>query len=234
MTAQGQSREMSEASRSTATKLWLGLVFALVAGWLDAVGFIEVGQFYLSFMSGNTTQLGVAAAAFDGPSILRGASVIASFFLGAFFGTLLADASGRLRLPVVLMMECALLGAAIGLTLMRPGFFALLPISVAMGMQNTLRQLVGRADVGKSFVTGSLFGAGQSLARALTGKAPAAEWLAFLAAWLAFVAGAAGGAYALHRSSLIANLACMTALLAVLAALTAPARGVGNDLDAAG
>ena len=114
--------------------------------------------------------------------MLRGASVIASFFFGAFFGTLLADASGRFRLPTILTLEAALFGAAITLTMARPGFFALLPVAAAMGMQNTLRQLVGRANVANSFVTGSLFNAGQSLARALTGAAPRAEWLAYLRA----------------------------------------------------
>lgn len=186
---------------SGATRLWLGLFFALTAGWVDAVGFIQLGRFYLSFMSGNTTQLGVAIASSKDELMLRGASVIASFFLGAFFGTLLADASGRFRLPTILTLEAALFGAAITLTMARPGFFALLPVAAAMGMQNTLRQLVGRANVGNSFVTGSLFNAGQSLARALTGAAPRAEWLAYLAAWTAFILGSAGGAYALYRSS---------------------------------
>jgi uncharacterized membrane protein YoaK (UPF0700 family) len=115
-----------------------------------------------------------------------------------------------------------------------PGVLALLPVAVAMGMQNNLRQLVGRADVGKTFVTGSLFSAGQSLARALTGRAPRAEWLAHLSNWLAFFLGAAGGAYALHRSNLLSNLYAIAALLALLALLTAPARSFAHDQDAEG
>jgi oxalate decarboxylase len=219
---------------SGAARLWLGLFFALTAGWVDAIGFIQLGRFYLSFMSGNTTQLGVAIASSSDELMLRGASVIALFFLGAFFGTLLADASGRFRLTTILTLEAALFGAAIVLTMARPGFFALLPVAAAMGMQNTLRQLVGRANVGNSFVTGSLFSAAQSLARALTGAAPRAEWLAYLAAWIAFILGSAGGAYALYRSSLLANLFGIAAILAFLALLTAPASGSANNQDAEG
>ncbi len=214
-----------------AKRLAIGFTLALIAGWVDAIGFIEVGQLYLSFMSGNTTQLGLAIAAGADVRILRAGGVIASFFFGAFAGTLLADAAGRYRLPLVLAVEFALVCAAIALTALRPGFSALLPITVAMGMQNALRQQVGRADVGKTFVTGALFSAGQSLARALTGRAPHVEWLAFLATWIAFVLGAAGGAYALHRSSFQATLYATAAVLAFLAIVTAPARTV-DDQDA--
>jgi uncharacterized membrane protein YoaK (UPF0700 family) len=217
--------------RSVAARLFFGLVFAALAGWVDALGFVSLGSFYVSFMSGNTTQIAVAAAAGEHEAFLKGGGIILSFFAGAFAGTLVVDASGRFRLPVVLASELALFCAAIWLTQTTPGLLPMLPVAAAMGMQNNLRQLVGRADVGKTFVTGSLFSAGQSLARALTGKAPRAEGLAHLSSWLAFFLGAAGGAYALHRSNLLSNLYGIAALLVFLAALTAPARGVGHDQD---
>jgi oxalate decarboxylase len=213
-----------DTQSSGAVRLLLGFLLALIAGWVDAVGFVQTGQLYLSFMSGNTTQLGLAIAAENAGRILRGGSIILCFFLGAFAGTLIADAAGRLRLPIVLGVEFALFCAAIALLAAQPGFAALLPVAAAMGMQNALRQQVGRADVGKTFVTGALFSAGQSLARALRGDAPRAEWLAFLATWVAFVLGAAGGAYALYRSDLLTNLCGLAVLLAVLALATTPAR----------
>jgi len=40
----------------------LGLVLTAMAGWVDAIGFLRLGGFYPSFMSGNTTQLGIALA----------------------------------------------------------------------------------------------------------------------------------------------------------------------------
>lgn len=205
---------------STAARLMFGLAFALLAGWVDAVGFIYMGQFYLSFMSGNTTQLGVALAGLHQQQILRGASVILSFFVGAFSGSLLSDASGKFRMTALMLTELALFGLAISLTNMRPGFHALLPIAVAMGMQNALRQMIGHAAIGRSFVTGALFSAGQSLARALTGAAPKAEWLFFLSSWIGFLLGATGGALVLGRFGLLPNLYGVAAALAFLAFLT--------------
>ncbi len=220
--------------RSGAARLFFGLAFAALAGWVDAIGFVYLGSFYLSFMSGNTTRIAVASTAGEWGAFLKGGGIILSFFAGAFAGTLAADASGRFRLPVLLMSELALFCAAIWLTQTTPGLLALLPVAAAMGMQNDLRQRAAHADVGKTFVTGSLFGAGQSLARALTGKAPRAEWLAHLSSWLAFFLGATGGAYALHRSNLLSNLYAIAALLVFLAALTAPARGFAHDQDVDG
>lgn len=227
--------EASPSGAGPAAKRFaIGFALALIAGWVDAIGFLEVGQLYLSFMSGNTTQLGLAIAAGADLRIMRASGVIGSFFFGAFVGTLLADAAGRFRLPLVLAAEFALVCATIALTALRPGFAALLPVAIAMGMQNALRQQVGRADVGKTFVTGALFSAGQSLARALTGKAPRAEWLAFLATWIAFVLGAAGGAYALHRTSFAATLYATAAALAFLALAATPARDAGDQATKAG
>ncbi|ACK51532.1 protein of unknown function DUF1275 [Methylocella silvestris BL2] len=205
---------------SKAARLGFGLLFAFAAGWVDAIGFVSLGSFYLSFMSGNTTQLGVAVAGGEHAMIWRGASVIAAFFAGAVLGTLIADAARLFRIPSLLTVEVALFGAAIALTRSAPGFAALLPVAVAMGMQNGLRQMVGRADVGKSFVTGALFSAGQSLARAMTGGAPRGEWLVFLATWFCFAAGAAGGAFSLASSSLVANLGLVAGVFAGLAFFT--------------
>ncbi len=212
----------------------VGFALALIAGWVDAIGFIQIGEIYLSFMSGNTTQLGIAVAAGRETRILHGTAVIASFFFGAFAGTLLADAAGRRRLPLVLAVELALVCAAIALMMLRPGFAALMPVTVAMGAQNALRQPLGRADVGRTFVTGSLFSAGQSLARALVGRAPRTEWLAFLASWIAFVVGAIGGAYALHQTSFIASLSAAAAALGVLALGTMPAAWAADRQETGG
>ncbi len=217
MTKGQEGASNPEALLSSAAQLWLGLVFAGLAGWMDAVGYIEMGQFYVSFMSGNTTQLGIAIAGAHRELILRGLFVIFSFFLGAFVGTLLSDAGGRFRTPLLLATELLLFCVAIRLTAIRPGFSALLPIVVAMGMQNALRQMVGHAVVGRSFVTGALFSSGQSLARSLFGAAPRTEWLVFLTSWIGFVLGAAGGAYALLRAGVLANLYGVAALLGFLA-----------------
>jgi uncharacterized membrane protein YoaK (UPF0700 family) len=32
-----------------------GVLLTAIAGWVDAIGFLSLGGFYVSFMSGNTT-----------------------------------------------------------------------------------------------------------------------------------------------------------------------------------
>lgn len=41
-------------------RLLSGLVLTAIAGFIDALAFIELGGYFASFMSGNTTQLGLA------------------------------------------------------------------------------------------------------------------------------------------------------------------------------
>ncbi len=61
-----------------------GLLLTAAAGMIDVVGFVELGGFYTSFMSGNTTQLG-AGLAHMSPGLLLPAGLIAMFVVGSFF-----------------------------------------------------------------------------------------------------------------------------------------------------
>lgn len=205
------------------------LIFALavtaLAGFIDAIGYAALGKLYLSFMSGNSTRLGMALADGDRATVLLAGAVIASFVLGVGAGTLLADAAGRHKLPAVLAAEAGLFALALGLTLAAPGAGALLPIAVAMGMQNNVHQVVLHADIGKSFVTGALVSFGQALARALRDGTPKGEARAYAASWAVFVAGVtAGGLWMLH-GGLIAALATALGLVTAFAAAAWPWRG---------
>ena len=73
--------------------LTLGLLLTACAGFVDAVGFIELGGFYTSFMSGNTTQLGTGAIRAD--LVLLPLGLVVMFFLGSFIGSLLALRNAR-------------------------------------------------------------------------------------------------------------------------------------------
>ena len=75
-------------------KLALGLAF--LAGTVDATGFIRTGGYFASFMSGNTTRLGLHIA--GQPSIAYiPFALICGFVTGVVLGSLLA-ASGALWL----------------------------------------------------------------------------------------------------------------------------------------
>jgi len=66
-----------------ARALSLGLLLTATAGFIDAVGFIALGGFYTSFMSGNTTQLGTGLATGEGWALALPGGLIALFFIGS-------------------------------------------------------------------------------------------------------------------------------------------------------
>jgi uncharacterized membrane protein YoaK (UPF0700 family) len=194
-------------------------VMTLTAGFVDAIGYTHIGKLYLSFMSGNTTRFGIAVAEWDQTTILLAGAVIALFVLGAGLGALLTDAPSLRPMARVLGVEVALFALALALVLVFDSGIALLPVAVAMGMQNSVHQVVLKADIGKSFVTGALFSLGQALARALRDRDRSAEWLVYAASWGSFVTGVALGSLVLMHASLALALGIAMAVLAALALL---------------
>ena len=91
--------------------LSLGLLLTATAGWVDAIGFLRLGGLYPSFMSGNTTQLGVALSHDDWHLVEMAATILGLFFVGGFCGGLAAALPSSWRLPAVLTLETALLPA---------------------------------------------------------------------------------------------------------------------------
>ncbi|MBK3746160.1 DUF1275 domain-containing protein, partial [Paraburkholderia aspalathi] len=97
------------------SKLILGLLLTASAGFVDAVAFLQLGGFFASFMSGNTTQLGIGLAGQPGVTgqvaIWFPAVLILLFFIGAFLGVLVAGHHARRGGLMVL-------GGVLGLLLM--------------------------------------------------------------------------------------------------------------------
>lgn len=175
--------------------LALGMVLTGAAGFVDAVGFIELGGYFTSFMSGNTTQGGAALVALDWPIVGLTLSLVALFFLGSVLGTLLAFSTLRWG-PAAVSGGVALgVGMALGLVLLgAPASEAMLVLAAAAGAQNAILPMRGTVRLGATFVTGTLYVAGQDLAFALKGKAPAWRWAQHLAVWVSLFGGAALGA----------------------------------------
>src|SRR6202453_4404667 len=146
----------------------LAAALAMIAGFIDAYGMITYGVF-VSFMSGNTTQTGyqTAEGAFGPPS--RPALAILCFVGGAFAGTLLVQAAGRLARRAVFGVVAAALAEVVGLTyfdFLSVGF-GIAIVSVAMGVMNSAFSLTLAQSVSLTFVTGTLSRVGSSLALAL-------------------------------------------------------------------
>jgi uncharacterized membrane protein YoaK (UPF0700 family) len=178
-----------------AAKLTAGLLLTGSAGFVDAVGFLQLGGYFTSFMSGNTTQLGVGLARATVTAPALPLALVVMFFAGSLLGSLLAlsfDSWGQtlIAAAVLVSVAAAIAIAALGL----PAGEAMLPLAAGTGAQNAMLAPAGAARLGTTFVTGTLFAAAQDLARSLRRQAPAFRWLQHLAVWAALCAGAAIGA----------------------------------------
>ena len=174
----------------------LGLALTALAGWVDGVGFLEFGGFYLSFMSGNTIQIGVGAAAGDAGHAIQAGGAIGCFVLGAFAGGLLTASARAWARPVGLFILAGGLALAYYLVT-RTGaaaIAAVTPVAFCMGLQNHVVSK-GRLDsAGTTFVTGALFRLGDACARVLARTESIAQPLRILTVVTCFSLGAFGGA----------------------------------------
>ena len=173
----------------------MAILLAALAGYLDGIGFLRLNGFFVSFMSGNSTRLGVGLGSGDhGPTLVAGA-IILCFLAGVIVGSLAGRAAGqRFRLAVLISESVSLLTAAL-LQAFGQDHAAIAAIIIATGIENSVFQRDGVVTTGLTYMTGALVKTGQHLAGALVGEAPYA-WLASLLLWAGFVLGAGLGAAA--------------------------------------
>jgi uncharacterized membrane protein YoaK (UPF0700 family) len=197
--------------------LLVGLLLTATAGFVDAIGFVELRGYYASFMSGNTTQFAAALGGQFGLSIALPVGLIAQFFIGSFAGSLLAGVAGKWAPPLVALLVVAGIGVTLALSAVGlPSTQALLVLAAAMGAQNAILPQAGAARLGATFITGTLFSAAQDLARALLGTAPRWRWAQHLGVWMALLVGAAIGTLA-YRNWALGALLLPAALYLALA-----------------
>lgn len=175
--------------------LTLGMLLTGAAGFLDAVGFIELGGYFVSFMSGNTTQGGTALIEGAWPVVGLSLALVALFFVGGLVANLLALSSARWGQALVSASVFLGVIATMALTLLGlPPAKTMLLLAATAGAQNGVLAAHGTIRLGATFVTGTLYNAAQDLAFALNGRAPRWRWLQHLAIWLGLFSGAALGA----------------------------------------
>ena len=170
----------------------LAILLAMLAGFVDAIGFLRLGGMFVSFMSGNSTRLAVGIAAGSATAVLA-ATLIAAFVSGVVAGSLLSASAPLNRKPLVLIAVAVLLGAAALLSHWHFDRAAVLIMAFAMGCANTVLQRDGEVSVGVTYMTGALVKVGQRIGAALLGGDPLG-WLLFLLLWLGLVTGGIIGA----------------------------------------
>jgi uncharacterized membrane protein YoaK (UPF0700 family) len=193
---------------------YLAVSLAALAGFVDAIGFLQLGGIFVSFISGNSTKLAVSVVKASGAALLTGA-VIAAFFLGAVAGSWLSRAAPARRKPLVLLaVSCCLLVAAL-LQATHWDLPAVLAMAAAMGGANTVfRREDGPYNVGITYMTGNLVRLADGVVGLFTGRRR--PWLPYLLLWAGLLIGASAGAAA-YRAMGMAALWIAAAAAAFLA-----------------
>lgn len=188
-----------------------------VAGYVDGIGYIHLGGLFVSFMSGNSTRLGVSIVKADWNHAAEAIGLVGLFVTGAAAGSVIAHIGGHYRRSWLLLVETVLLVAAGLLNSDDLAWLAVVVIVLAMGLENAIFQIGDAGGLGLTYVTGALVKAGQHIATALTGGERWA-WIPNLLLWAALVSGAVLGAFAYGRYQLAAIwfAAAATLVLCVL------------------
>lgn len=171
----------------------LAISCAGLAGFVDAIGFLSMGGYFVSFMSGNTTRAAVDVALVPHQA-LQVLGLIASFVSGVVCGSLVGSrfpAASR-RPAILALVSGALSISALSASMSQQGV-AILVAAGAMGAENVTFERDGEVAFGLTYMTGALVKLGQRAAAALLGGSRW-QWLPYALLWLGLFTGAVLGA----------------------------------------
>lgn len=206
------------ATELTRRQLYLACGITASAGFVDGVGFIHLGGYFVSFMSGNSTRAGADLAEGDLLGWGKALGLVAAFVCGVILASLVtaknsADApvqrssqlTPQLRaiwLSVAILVIAAGCGALHVAGLDRADLAVAPLTAAAMGAVNSTFTRGGEVSVGLTYMTGALVKAGQLFAARLRGV-PETGWLRYAALWLAIAVGSAAGAISYLAAGLV-------------------------------
>jgi uncharacterized membrane protein YoaK (UPF0700 family) len=199
--------------------LVLAGLLAALAGMVDVIGYLHLNGLFVSYMSGNSTQL--AAALGQGHFGQAGliTKLVLLFVTGAAAGQVLAGSTGEWH------MSWVLAGVTILLTIAALSTSAPEPMVFAMGTLNASMHRAGNIPVSLTFVTGVLVRFGQGLGDFLTRRSSEWTWLAQVVPWFGLIAGATVGSAAFTQigaAAIWVSVALAALLLACSAAIRQP------------
>jgi uncharacterized membrane protein YoaK (UPF0700 family) len=123
----------------------LACALSALAGYVDGIGFLHLGGLFVSFMSGNSTRMGVSLAEGHWSSASEALGLVALFVIGAAVGSLIVLGRGVNRQPWVLLAEASLLAAGALCYAFGLSNVAVAAIVLAMGLENAVFQIEGGA-----------------------------------------------------------------------------------------
>ena len=211
-------------TRHDLTQRTLAVALAGVAGFVDACGFLATRGSFVSFMSGNSTRLGVGLTTGDA-FVALGAALVAAFLAGVICVALLADRvrdEDARRAAAALGVVCLALAASAALGMAEHIFAAATVAAFAMGAMNNVFARDGDVSIGVTYMTGSLVKLGQRIAALVLGR-DRTGWVPYLSLWLGFVTGVMVGAMVFPRLG-FASLLAASAVTGAFALIAARAR----------
>lgn len=191
------------ADRQGNQPAWLAWALSALAGYVDALGVIQLGGYFASFMSGNSTLTAISLSQGQLGRALQGLAVIGVFVAGVTAGAWAVLRLGFVHRQRMLAAEAALLLLAALLASIGWNVPAMLLAIFAMGWENEVIRSAGVSGQPLTYMTGTLVKMAREIALALAGEGPAGAWLASLCLWLSFVAGAVIGALSHARLGLL-------------------------------
>ncbi|GAB3800603.1 YoaK family protein [Spirosoma humi] len=170
----------------------VAICLSALAGCVDAIGFLQLGGYFVSFMSGNLTQLAVGVASSQVITIVNVSGIIALFIGGTVIGTLIRErVRSKIQVSVVLgFVSCLLMGSAYCAS---SGLItsSIVLMALAMGAENAALQREGDV-IAVTYMTGTLVKMSQRIAYAIQGGKKL-EWLPYFLLCLGLVGGGLAG-----------------------------------------
>ncbi|WP_448851279.1 YoaK family protein [Corynebacterium sp. 335C] len=168
-----------------------------ITGFIDAVGFIYLGGFFLSFMSGNTTRMTASMAEGVWDVALKAAGLMGLFLCGVMLGALIQRLGqrhlphGRPREVVLAFVSTATLVSA-AFVAMDNGPKAMLALSFAVGAMNSTFERNGEVSISLTYATGTLVKMAQRFVGSFFGEGHQA-WINNALLWLSLATGSVLG-----------------------------------------
>lgn len=191
----------------------LAVCFAAVAGFVDAVGFLITGGFFVSFMTGNTTRLAIGLSEISHDALVAGGLLLA-FVCGVVAGASVGRLAGRYKRPAIMVWVLFGLLAALGAYLEFGLEWSVAPLALAMGAQNTVFADDGEVMVGTTYMTGNLVKMGKRITVAIWGG-DRWGWAPFFLLWAGLACGAVLGALSYQNFGVWALAVAATAMLSL-------------------
>ena len=144
------------------------VLLTVVTGLVDAVSYVALGHVFVANMTGNVVFVGFAAAGASGLSLAASLAALGAFLLGALAGGRIGVRIGGHRgrylrtaaaMSLSLVLVAIVLAAAVGQPVPDAARYGLIvPLALAMGVQNAMARRLGVPDLTTTVLTLTLTG----------------------------------------------------------------------------